>query len=41
MNQIQAKTRTFEPILPQQDKKADQQQQRSKQEERPYTPRID
>lgn len=41
MKQIQAKTRTLEPIIPQQDKKADQQQQRSKSNEQIYTPRID
>jgi hypothetical protein len=41
MNQTQAKTRTLEPIIPQQDKKADPQQQRSKSYEQPYKPRLD
>lgn len=41
MRQTQAKTRILEPIIPQQDKKADQEQQRSKKQETPYVPRID
>lgn len=41
MRQTQAKTRTLEPIVPKQDKKADQEQQRSKRNETPYIPRID
>jgi hypothetical protein len=41
MSQTQAKTRTLEPIIPKQDKKADPEQQRSKKNEMPYIPRMD